>query len=144
MPKIEEQIRKAIEKGTFKDLPGKWKPLRLDDNPHQDPEWRLASHMLSSSGYTLPWIELHQEIKQEIERVRGSLKRTWMYYEKAKDKNLADIQISGEWEKALVTFRNDVEKLNKRIRNYNLVVPSVQFQLILIDPQKEINRITKL
>jgi len=142
MPKIEEQIRKAIEKGTFKDLPGKGKPLRLDDNPHQDPEWRLASHMLSSSGYTLPWIELHQEIKQEIERVRGSLKRTWMYYEKAKDKNLADIQISGEWEKALVTFRNDVEKLNKRIRNYNLVVPSVQFQLILIDPQKEINRIT--
>jgi DnaJ family protein C protein 28 len=142
MPQIEEQIQKAIENGTFKDLPGKGKPLRLGDNPHQDPEWRLASHMLSSSGYTLPWIELHQEIKQEIERVRGNLKRAWMYYEKEKDKNLVDIQVSGEWDKALVTFRNDVEKLNKRIRDYNLAVPSVQFQFVLIDPEREINQIT--
>ena len=142
MPQIEEQIRRAIEKGTFNDLPGKGKPLRLDDNPHQDPEWRLASHMLSSSGYTLPWIELHQDIKQEIERTRNNLKRAWLYYEKVQDKNLVDIQISGEWEKALVSFRTDVEKLNKRIRDYNLIVPSVQFQLVFLDPEKEINRVT--
>ena len=33
MPKIEEHIRRAIEEGSFEDLPGKGQPLHLYENP---------------------------------------------------------------------------------------------------------------
>ena len=42
---IEEIIRRAIQEGKFDDLPGKGEPLQLDDNPHEDPEWRAAHHI---------------------------------------------------------------------------------------------------
>ncbi|MEA3440806.1 MAG: DUF1992 domain-containing protein [Chloroflexota bacterium] len=57
MTGIEEHIRRAMEEGKFDDLPGKGKPLRLDHNPHEDPQWRTAYRMLRNSGFTLPWIE---------------------------------------------------------------------------------------
>jgi hypothetical protein len=34
MPNIEELTQRAIQEGKFSDLPGKGKPLRLDENPH--------------------------------------------------------------------------------------------------------------
>jgi len=37
---IDEIIRRAIEEGQFDDLPGKGKPLRLDEDPNSDPAWR--------------------------------------------------------------------------------------------------------
>ncbi len=46
MPNIEDLIQRAIQEGKFSDLPGKGKPLRLDDNPHADPDWQLAYHLL--------------------------------------------------------------------------------------------------
>ena len=54
---IEEIIRQAMQEGKFDDLPGKGKPLNLDQNPHQDPDWRVAHHLLKSAGFSLPWIE---------------------------------------------------------------------------------------
>ena len=40
---IEEQIRRAIQEGKFDDLPGKGKPLKLDENPFEESEWRMAN-----------------------------------------------------------------------------------------------------
>jgi len=57
VPNAEEQIRRAIEEGKFDNLPGKGKPLNLEQNPFEDPEWRLANHVLITSGFSLPWIE---------------------------------------------------------------------------------------
>src|SRR5574341_670165 len=79
MDKAEEQIRRAMEEGKFDNLPGKGKPLRLEDNPLEDPEWRLAHHVLRSSGYTLPWIETRRELESEIQAARAALGRTWQW-----------------------------------------------------------------
>ncbi|UCF26898.1 MAG: DUF1992 domain-containing protein, partial [Chloroflexota bacterium] len=67
---IEEIIRRAIEEGEFDDLPGKGKPLQLDQNPHQDPEWRAAHNMLKSGGFSLPWIESLGEIEVQMQDAR--------------------------------------------------------------------------
>jgi hypothetical protein len=74
---IEEHIRRAIESGKFDDLPGKGKPLNLDDDQWVDSDWRLAHHTLKSAGYTLPWIEMLKEIDLEIEAARLALRRAW-------------------------------------------------------------------
>ena len=70
MPNIEEHIRQAMQAGKFDDLPGKGKPLSLDENPLADPEWQLAFHMLKDAGFSLPWIESLKEIER-ISTSRG-------------------------------------------------------------------------
>ena len=79
MPDIEDRIRRAQEEGLFDNLSGKGKPFRLDQNPHEDPDWSLAYHMLRSSGYTLPWIEELREIESELGKVREAINdvRKW-------------------------------------------------------------------
>ena len=71
MPNAEEQIRRAIEEGKFDNLPGKGKPLHLDQNPFEDPDWRLANHVLKTSGFSLPWIEKRNEIEALIQTARS-------------------------------------------------------------------------
>ena len=40
---IEEQLRKAREEGKFDHLRGHGQPLRLDENPFEDPTWQGTS-----------------------------------------------------------------------------------------------------
>ena len=78
MPNIEEHLRKAIEEGKFDNLPGKGKPLHLNEsNPHADPEWELAYHIIKEGGYSLPWIETIREIETDIESSRLDLHSAW-------------------------------------------------------------------
>lgn len=54
------QIRKAIERGEFDDLPGSGKPLDLPD--HHDPDWWLKSLMKRERIVMLPpSIQLRKE-----------------------------------------------------------------------------------
>jgi len=143
MPDIEDQIRRAQEEGLFDDLNGKGKPLRLDQNPHEDPDWRLAYHVLRSSGYSLPWIEELREIESELEKVRQSLANAWEWRCVAMEKPRSDNQVQREWERAQVRFRDDITRLNQRINDYNLTVPSERFQRHLINSDDEIDALTK-
>ena len=74
---LDEQIRRAIADGQFDDLPGKGKPLKLSQNPYEDPSWSMAYQILKSGGYTLPWIETRQGIELDFEAALKSLGRSW-------------------------------------------------------------------
>lgn len=139
---IDEQIRKAIEDGAFDNLPGKGKPLDLTANPHEDPGWRLAYHMLRSSGFTLPWIETRQTIEAEYTAAVESLARTWAWRRSVLEQDQSPAAAEGEWQRSLQAFETKVGELNKRIFNYNLQVPSDQFKRRLINLKREIARIT--
>jgi hypothetical protein len=58
----EQRITEAMEKGTFDNLPGKGKPLQLDDDSHLPPEQRMAYRILKNSGYVDPEVEERKEI----------------------------------------------------------------------------------
>jgi hypothetical protein len=73
MRSIDEQIRQAMEEGKFDDLPGKGRPLRLDENPFEDPEWRMAYQVLHNSGYSLPWLESRRELLKDLEAAQAAL-----------------------------------------------------------------------
>lgn len=145
MADIEEQIQKAMREGKFDDLPGKGKPLRLDENPHEDPEWRLAYHLLHSNGYSLPWIELRREIETETEKARAGLRQTWDWRQaKLGDPGLSHAeraQMDAEWRRVEQDFRQQVEVYNRRIRAYNLQAPSAQFHLRLLDCDLELRQL---
>jgi hypothetical protein len=49
---VEEKIRKAVEEGEFKDLPGMGKPLDFrDDLPGLSPELKMGFKILKNAGY---------------------------------------------------------------------------------------------
>jgi DnaJ family protein C protein 28 len=143
MPNIEEHLKKAIEDGKFDDLPGKGKPLRMDENPHEDEQWRLAFHILSEGGFSLPWIEAIKEIGQEIERARADLQRSWNWRAYALEQKQPYPRVQAEWQRAVEAFRDKVKQLNKRIRDYNLQTPTSRFQRPLLNVETEIKKLTE-
>jgi DnaJ homolog subfamily C member 28 len=137
MPDTDEQIRQAMQEGQFEGLPGQGRPLQLDEDPFEHPDWRLAHHMLRSAGYSLPWIETRREIKADLAAARLDLKKAWERHQsEAKDPHLT----RQRWDQAQVSFRAAIADLNKRILSYNLQAPSMQFQLQPIYPVREIER----
>ena len=96
MPNIEELIQRAIREGKFDALPGQGKPLHLDDNPQADPDWQLAYHLLKENGFSLPWLELRQEIENEIESARQSLQRAWEMGQSSSDEQPSDPAFKAE------------------------------------------------
>jgi DnaJ family protein C protein 28 len=142
MSNIEEHIRRAMEQGEFDDLPGKGRPLNLDENPLEDPDWRLAHHMLRSGGFTLPWIETYREIEKEMDDARQSLVRAWAWRQAAQSGGHAPEEIESEWQLALERFRQQIQSLNERISSYNMGVPTEVFLKPLLNADREITRLT--
>jgi DnaJ family protein C protein 28 len=138
---IDEQIRQAMERGEFSNLPGKGQPLSFSQNPHEDPAWGIAYRMLKSSGHTLPWIETRRGIEKDIEATRQLLAQTWRWRQSALDEEQPYSLIEEEWQRALAAFREKTADLNRRIFNYNLEAPSDQFKRRRIDPEREIEKI---
>jgi DnaJ family protein C protein 28 len=136
---IEEIIRQAIQEGKFDDLPGKGKPLNLDQNPQQDPEWRVAHHLLKSSGFSLPWIELLGEINNNLQQARDSLARSWVWLQSEYGGQLNTV----EWQASIELFEQQAQAINEQIRTYNLKVPTLRFQIPLVDIHREIEQIMK-
>lgn len=141
MPNIEEHIRKAMQDGKFDDLPGKGKPLTLQDDPHADPEWALAFRMLKEAGFSLPWIEELKEIEADIETARAGLRQAWEWRRKAEVEGMRREFVALEWERAFMRFQDRVAALNKRIRDVNLEVPNARFQRPMLEVAREVRRV---
>ena len=143
MPNIEELLHKAMLEGKFNDLSGKGRPLKKDEsNPHADPAWELAYHLLRDAGYSLPWIETLQEIEKDIASTREELKRAWDCHQEGVSGSRPASRVNSEWKRAQDTFRDKLDTLNKRIRDYNLQVPNPRFQRPVLNFQFEVDQIT--
>ena len=71
----ERRIEESMAKGDFDDLPGRGKPLELEDDSHVPPELRMAYKVLRNAGCVPPVLE-HCEDEQE--RVRQMQKLRFM------------------------------------------------------------------
>jgi DnaJ homolog subfamily C member 28 len=144
MPNVEEHLRQAMEEGKFDNLPGKGKPLRLEENPNADPEWELAYHLIKESGFSLPWIETIREIESDLEKARLDLRRAWEWRQAAQTAGQPHHLSTAEWDRALEAFQEKLAALNQRIRNYNLEVPNVRFQRPILKFERELEKITEI
>lgn len=133
---VEEQIRKAMQEGKFENLPGKGRPLHLEQNPFADPEWRLAYHVLRNAGYSLPWVETSRELKAEIERLRWELRRAWEGGDRqeARSRQAAKRRLRER-------FEERAGRLNRRILSFNLEMPLPNFHLALFKFEEELDRL---
>ena len=144
MPNIEELLLNALEEGKFDNLPGKGKPLHLEEsNPHAL-DWELAYHVIKESGYTLPWIETLHEIEKDLNVANKEMMGAWKWRVIYLSMEVPEEKIPAEWERALKTFKNKIDKLNQRIRDYNLQVPNARFQQPILNFEQEVEKIKSM
>lgn len=68
---VEERIREAQARGEFDSLPGMGAPLDLDDDALVPEELRTAYRILKNSGFLPPELEMHREIREIEQLLRG-------------------------------------------------------------------------
>jgi DnaJ family protein C protein 28 len=123
----EDKIKAAQERGEFDNLPGKGKPLHLEENPHEPEDWRIAFHILRNSGVRPPWMETAAEIERELEAARQEAASAFRH-----------AASPSAWRRQAARFLDRIAALNRKIFHYNLQVPSSRFQRLPIDPAKEL------
>lgn len=136
---IEEQIARL----DLDDLPNKGQPLDLAVNPYVDPSDEMANRLLKNAGFTLPWIDEARQIDAELEAARQKLSRARDDYLELRDAQLcAGHQwVEGAWQAALREFRQDVERINRQIRDYNLKAPVASLQKFSVRVDEELARL---
>jgi hypothetical protein len=73
-----EQIEEALRRGDFDNLPGKGRPLNLEEDDHIPPDMRMAYHIMKNAGVSPPEISLRKEletIKAELSRAKTDEER---------------------------------------------------------------------
>lgn len=148
---VDEQIEAAMERGEFKDLPGKGRPIKLDTNPFLTPQVRMANRLLKENGFAPRWIELEKEIKKE----KAQLKKLLINLKARRERLAALIQRyphrheavsrSFEYERArsIVRYREKLENLNRNIQRVNLLAPTQNRQYALINKETALTRFQK-
>lgn len=61
---VEQRIKEAVEKGEFDNLPGKGKPIPLEDDSHVPEDLRLAYKLLKNADCLPPELLEKKEILQ--------------------------------------------------------------------------------
>ena len=61
---IERRIKEAQAKGEFDDLPGRGKPLQIEDDSHIPEDLRMAYKVLKNANCLPPEVELRKDIRQ--------------------------------------------------------------------------------
>ena len=140
---VEQRLQDALAKGEFANLPGKGKPLALDEEPLADPAQWMARHILRNSGMSVPWVEERQRIEEALALATKRLARSWSAYAGDHGGKLPSPAAESRWQKALATFQEDASALNRCIRTYNLSVPHVRFQRCLIEVRREVARLRR-
>lgn len=59
---MEKRIKEAEEEGAFDNLPGKYKPIRLEDYSNIPDDLRIAYKILKNAGLLPPELQLKKEI----------------------------------------------------------------------------------
>ena len=114
---VNNLIEEAIERGEFDDLPGKGKPLVFDDNPYLAPGQDLAFGLLKNNGFAPDWIERDKEIRRLRDKARQQLAQAWQQHQD-------NPAYEAQWQQAVARFETTLINLNRKIDDFNLIVPS--------------------
>ncbi len=115
----EKKIREAMDNGEFDDLPGKGKPLQLEDDRHIAQDIRLAHKILKNANCLPPELELRNEILT-MEELLDGVRDTKEKYRQIKKLNYLIMKLnmarrgSLDLEKHQVYYERLVDKMGKK------------------------------
>lgn len=141
---VESQIQKAMLRGDFDNLEGAGKPINLEENPFEPPEMRMMFKILKDNDFAPYWIELGKEIDADISKFWDEVEHFKRYTEIfCRDKHNRLAMDRFEKKKAYFYFeqRLVLEKVNKKILNYNLHCPTFTLGRINLSIDDEMYRV---
>jgi hypothetical protein len=109
----DRKIQEAMDEGAFDRLTGAGQPLRLDDDPFEDPSLRMAHRLLRNNGFAPWWIEESKDLDCAASQLRSELTAGRI---------------------AVEEFRRRAAALNRRMAVYNLQAPSISAHKLPLDP----------
>jgi hypothetical protein len=115
----EERIRDAIQRGEFDNLPGRGKPLNLEDDRHIPEDLRLAYKVLKNADCLPPELELKKEISK-AEELLSSMEDEGQKYRQLQKLNFLIMKLnemrrgSVQWEEKQLYYEKIVEKVGAR------------------------------
>ncbi|XP_007519800.2 dnaJ homolog subfamily C member 28 [Erinaceus europaeus] len=133
---VEDLIQESMAKGDFDNLSGKGKPLKkFSGCSYIDPMTHNLNRILIDNGYQPEWILMQKEIKDTIDQLRGAI----LMSRKKLGNPMTPVE-QKQWNQVCEQFHEDIRKLNKRVSDYNLIVPLLTRQKVHFNAQKEILR----
>lgn len=133
---VEDLIQESMAKGDFDNLSGKGKPLqKFSDCPHIDPMTHNLNRILIDNGYQPEWILMQKEIRETIEKLRKDIV---VFRNKLGDSMTP--QKETQWKELCEQFTENIKVLNKRVNDFNLIVPILNRQMVHFNASKEIAR----
>ncbi|XP_076974988.1 dnaJ homolog subfamily C member 28 isoform X1 [Tamandua tetradactyla] len=137
---VEDLIQESMAKGDFDNLSGKGKPLKkFSGCSYIDPMTHNLNRILIDNGYQPEWILMQKEIKETVEQLREEI-----LVSRKKLGNPMTPTEQKQWNQVCEQFQENIKKLNKRISDFNLIVPLLTRQKVHFDAQKEIIRAQKM
>ncbi len=113
----ERRIKEAQEEGVFDNLPGKYKPLKLEDWSNVPQDLRLAYKILKNAGFLPPELELKKEILR-MEDLLEQLTDEKEAYRLVKEINLKIMKLNMMKKKSPLLEENQIyyKKVLEKIR----------------------------
>jgi len=139
---MDEVIEEAMRSGAFDNLPGRGKPLKLNDNPHA-PGTDLAYQLLKDNDYTLPWISERKEVIAAIDSLRDDISQVWLRYSAeflVTHSDTVRMALSVDWFKCQEAWQECIKKINRRIADVNLKQPGERFEILKLTLAGELGR----
>lgn len=131
---VEDLIQESMSKGEFSNLKNSGKPLPDQTrNPYVDFITHKLNEVLIDNGFTPEWILLQKEIRHEAKMLRKILFTERQYFGPFP----LSVEDNIEWSERVYKYKDVVDKINKKIAKFNLVVPIVNKQMIQICLERE-------
>ncbi|XP_065108043.1 dnaJ homolog subfamily C member 28 [Paramisgurnus dabryanus] len=136
---VEDLIQESMARGDFRNLSGTGKPInKFDHNPYMDPMTHNLNRILIDNGYQPEWIVTQKEIRETIEKMRARLQEVRA--------RLGEPMRHSEvlqWKEHCAVFADELVKLNKKVDNFNLIVPLMNRQMVHFSLKREVEKILK-
>jgi Domain of unknown function (DUF1992) len=126
---IDRQIREAMERGEFDDLPHQGAPLPLEDDRLAG-DRAMAFRMLREAGFAPPWIEADKEVRTLLARRDTLLQRARTT--RAVDRS----RLRAGYERLVRDINVAIERLNNE-------APTERQQRVSLDPDAESQRLER-
>lgn len=123
---VEDRIQAAMEAGAFDNLPGKGRPLQLDENPYVPPELRLAYKVLADANFAPDWIERDKRVRAIRDEVEAMQRRHVAWLRRQAERPSRNVP--ARHRRARDELKRRLHEINHRIDELNLIVPLLSLQ----------------
>lgn len=139
---ISQRIDEAMAEGAFDNLPGKGKPLNLNENPNEPPDMAMANKIMKNNDVSPAWIGDRKKLLEDIETLRSEMAQRWEWMREKWSAPQADRGgLAYRWAAQITAWAEQIAKLNSRIQDLNLTLPIWRLELLRLHLADELARI---